>query len=135
MSTPTVIFIASHCKNKAPKKLADLSNCSCILQTKEHEWLFRESDKIHAVDVNGRLTLNSPDMRMQAAIRGLGVVRLPLYLAEPYVRQGALVALKFEEKPVADQLSVVYKSRQLPLKTRLFLEHFQNHVGRLYSQI
>jgi len=135
MSIPNDIYIASHCKAKAPKSLKALSHCACILQTNEHEWLFREGSKIHAIPVNGRLTLNSPDMRMQAAIRGLGVVRLPLYLAEPYVRRGALIALQFEEKPVADQLSVIYKSRQLPLKTRLFLEHFQNHIGRLYSQV
>ncbi len=135
MSIPNNLFIASHCKNKTPKTLAGLRDCNCILQTNENEWLFRDGDQMHAIPVKGRLTLNSPDMRLQAAIRGLGIVRLPLYLAEPSVRQGALIPLSFGEKPVADQLSVVYKSRQLPLKTRLFLEHFQNHVGRLYSQI
>jgi len=135
MSIPHDLYIASHCENKAPKSLADISDCACILQTGEHEWLFRQGTQLHAIPVSGRLTLNSPDMRMQAAIRGLGIVRLPNYLAQPFVRKGALKALAFEEKPVADELSVIYRSRQLPLKTRLFLEHFQNHIGRLYSQI
>ena len=97
--------------------------------------MFRQDQQIYTIPVQGRLTLNSPDMRLQAAIRGLGAVRLANYLAEPYVRQGALTAVTFNERPVADTLSVLYRSRQLPLKTRLFLEHFQNHVGRLYSTL
>ena len=135
MSIPHNIYIASHCLNRAPKTLDDIRHCQCILQSGEDEWLFRQDQQIHTIAVQGRLTLNSPDMRLQAAIRGLGAVRLANYLAEPYVRQGALTALTFNERPVADTLSVLYRSRQLPLKTRLFLEHFQNHVGRLYSTL
>jgi DNA-binding transcriptional LysR family regulator len=135
LSIPHDLYFASHCINKAPKNIKALSSCSCILQAEEHEWLFRHNAELHAIPVQGRLTLNSPDMRLQAAVRGLGVARLPNYLADPCVRQGSLVKLAFKEKPAADELSVVYRSRQLPLKTRLFLEHFQNHIGRLYSQI
>jgi DNA-binding transcriptional LysR family regulator len=135
MSIPNDLYFASHCRQKAPKSLSALEDCTCILQAEEHEWIFRQQTNLHAIPVKGRLTLNSPDMRLQAAVRGLGVARLPNYLADPYVSQGALLKLSFKEKPVADELSVVYRSRQLPLKTRLFLEHFQSHVGRLYSQI
>lgn len=135
MSIPQGLYIAAHCAKKAPIQLKELSQSPCILQGGEHQWLFRNQDSIDAIDVSGRLTLNSPDMRLQAAIRGLGIVRLPVYVAEPYIRRGALAPLTFKEKPLADQLSVIYKSRQLPLKTRLFLEHFQGHLGRLYSQV
>jgi DNA-binding transcriptional LysR family regulator len=135
MSIPNDLYFASHCRQRAPKSLEALSECTCILQSEENEWIFRQQSQFHAIPVEGRLTLNSPDMRLQAAIRGLGVARLPNYLADPFVKQGALMKLTFKEKPVADELSVVYRSRQLPLKTRLFLEHFQSHVGRLYSQI
>ena len=135
MSIPNALYIASHRKKHAPKTLAQLSESACILQTNEHEWLFRDGQQMHTVPVSGRLTLNSPDMRLRAALRGLGIVRLPGYLADPWVKQGALTCVEFDENPAADQLSVIYKSRQLPLKTRLFLEHFQNHIGRLYSRI
>lgn len=135
MSIPNDLYFATHCKQKAPKTYTQLSQCACILQTDEKEWLFRAKGQLQAVPVQGRLTLNSPDMRLRAAVRGLGVARLPSYLADPYVQQGALSKLVFADKPMSDELSVVYRSRQLPLKTRLFLEHFQNHVGRLYSQI
>ena len=135
LSIPQDVYIASHRSGKAPTTLQQLSHCQCILQTGEREWLFRHHLASHAVPVAGRLTLNSTDMRLHAAMRGLGIVRLPGYLAAPYVNSGALKVVRFEERPVADTLSVVYRSRQLPLKTRLFLEHFQNHIGRLYSQV
>jgi len=135
MSIPHNIYIASHCANKAPRSLSPLSDCACILQTGENEWGFRRGKDLISIPVQGRLTLNSPDMRLKAAIRGLGLVRLPDYIAQPLINQGTLRRLEFEEKSVADELSVVYKSRQLPLKTRLFLEHFQNHIGRLYSHV
>lgn len=135
MSIPNALYIASHRQRHAPKSIEALSESPCVLQSNENEWLFRDGRQVHSVPVSGRLTLNSPDMRLRAALRGLGIVRLPGYLADPWVAQGALTCLEFNEKPVADQLTVVYKSRQLPLKTRLFLEHFQNHIGRLYSQI
>jgi DNA-binding transcriptional LysR family regulator len=72
-------------------------------------------------------------MQLQAAVRGLGLARLARYQAELALRRGALVEVLLEGKPVAQQLTVVYRSRQLPLKTQLFLDHFQNHIGRLYS--
>jgi DNA-binding transcriptional LysR family regulator len=93
MSIPQGLYIAAHCAAKAPKHLQDLPGYPCILQGDEFQWLFRQGGAIDAIDVSGRLTLNSPDMRLQAAIRGLGLVRLPVYLAEPYIRRGALAAV------------------------------------------
>lgn len=135
MSIPVELYMAPFAQFKVPQTLKQLSDAPCILQSNEHEWLFRRASGHHAVPVQGRLTLNSPELRLRAAIRGQGVVRIPAYLAEPAVRQGALQRLTFVEKPLAEQLTVVYRSRQLPLKTRLFLEHFQNHIGRLYSRL
>ena len=135
MSIPVELYMAPFAQFNAPTTLKELSHSPCILQSNEHEWLFRRPTGSYAVPVLGRLTLNSPELRMRAAIRGQGIVRLPAYLAESAVRQGALKPLNFADKPLAEQLTVVYRSRQLPLKTRLFLEHFQNHIGRLYSRL
>lgn len=135
MSIPVELYVAPHAAFAVPETLEQLSEAPCVLQSNEHEWFFRAPATIHAVPVSGRLTLNSPELRLRAAIRGQGIVRLPAYIAEPAVRQGALQRLNYEHRPMAEQLTVVYRSRQLPLKTRLFLEHFQNHIGRLYSRL
>lgn len=135
MSIPTGLFIAKRCTDQIPTALNELADCRCILQDGETQWPFRVNRGILPVAVKGRLVLNSPDMQLQAAIRGLGLARLPRYQAEPALRTGALIEVKLEGNPLAQQLTVLYRSRQLPLKTRLFLDHFQNHIGRLYSVI
>jgi DNA-binding transcriptional LysR family regulator len=119
----------------APATLEALSAARCILRAGESAWEFRVDGKERSVPVRGRLVLDSPDMQLHAAIRGQGVVRLARYQAEAAVRRGALVEVRLEGQPLAEQLSAIYRSRQLPLKTRLFIEHFQSHVGRLYSLI
>ncbi|MFG1496793.1 LysR family transcriptional regulator [Saccharospirillum sp. HFRX-1] len=133
MSIPQGLFLARHCSDQQPAQLSDLARCRCILQAGETQWSFRKGQRVETVAVSGRLVLNSPDMQLQAAIRGLGLARLARYQAEPFVRRGALLEVKLEGQPVAQQLTVIYRSRELPLKTRLFLDHFQNHIGRLYS--
>jgi DNA-binding transcriptional LysR family regulator len=133
LSIPQGLFVASHYEGRLPTALADLTDCRCILYTGESSWSFRVGPQVEAVPVRGRLELNSPDMQLHAAIRGQGLAKLARYQAEAAVRRGALVEVVLEGKPVAQQLTVVYRSRHLPLKTRLFLDHFQNHIGRLYS--
>jgi DNA-binding transcriptional LysR family regulator len=133
MSIPQGLYIASHCADRMPQTLAALGQCNCILQAGETQWTFRHGKDLTVQPVSGRLVMNSPDMQLQAAVRGLGIARLARYQAESAVRRGALLEVTLTGKPVAQQLTVVYRSRQLPLKTQLFLDHFQNHIGRLYS--
>lgn len=133
MSIPQGLYLASGLYDTAPETLAALADFPCILQAEESLWYFRHGREVVAQPINGRLQLNSPDMQLQAAIRGLGVARLARYLAEPALRSERLSRLHLEQEPVAMQLSVLYRSRHLPLKTRLFLEHFQNQIGRLSS--
>lgn len=135
MSIPQGLFIATSLQGKAPTDLASLAQCPCILRTGESYWRFRHHQDIVDCAVNGRLHLSSTDMQLQAAANGLGIARLPIYQAAPIVRRQRLCALHLELEPVALQLSVLYRSRHLPLKTRLFVEHFQNQIGRLYSLV
>jgi DNA-binding transcriptional LysR family regulator len=135
LSIPQGLFASPHHGRKLPTALTDLAEGGCILNAGETTWPFRFKQGIETVPVSGRLVLSSPDMQLHAAIRGQGLARLARYQAEAAVRRGALVEIKLEAAPVAQQLTVIYRSRQLPLKTRLFLEHFQNHIGRLYSQL
>lgn len=131
MSIPQGLFVAANAT--APSTLDALTAGQCILHSGETAWAFRVDGRVQSVPVQGRLVLNSPDMQLHAALRGQGVVRLARYQAEAAVRRGALIEVVLEAVPVAQQLTALYRSRQLPLKTRLFIEHFQSHVGRLYS--
>jgi len=135
MSIPQGLFISPHHDYQAPASLEDLAKGGCILNIGESSWSFRVDQHVQAVPVSGRLVLSSPDMQLHAAIRGQGLARLARYQAAAAVRRGALQEISLDAKPVAQQLTVIYRSRHLPLKTRIFLEHFQNHIGRLYSAL
>jgi DNA-binding transcriptional LysR family regulator len=135
MSIPQSIYGPGFKSCKDVINPEDLSGRDCILNSGETHWLFRDKHKIQTVPVKGRIFLSSPEMRKGAAISGLGLVKLPDYLCEAEVRTGALQALKLSAPPVAQQLSVLQQSRDVPVKTRAFLDYFQTHIGRLYSII
>ena len=145
MSIPQSIYVSNaYCFNHTKARVCAesvgqsldpeiLGEECCVLNTGEQQWLFRDHQKIQSVPVKGRVHLSSPEMRIEAAVRGLGLLKLPNYQCETEVQRGALKELKLTAPPLAQELSVLYQSRTLPVKVRVFLDYFQSHIGRLYS--
>src|SRR5690606_36497215 len=97
----------------------------CLTQPGERSWRFRAGAAVQAVTVAGRVQLNDPQMRLQAASRGLGYVKLPAFLGDEAVRRGELRRHSLDAEPLALNLALLYRSRHLPAKTRAFLDFFQ----------
>jgi DNA-binding transcriptional LysR family regulator len=69
------------------------------------------------------LTFNNTDAGLRAAIDGLGFAHLPVYVAEPYIRTGALAAVLTSFMTPFGSLSLVWLSnRQLSPKVRAFVD-------------
>ncbi|MEW6981574.1 LysR family transcriptional regulator [Colwelliaceae bacterium 6471] len=128
MSFPQSIYSASRQRSEHIKVPEDLSMEDCMLSQEEKQWLFRDGNTVRAVDVNGRMTLSSPEMRVAACERDLGIIKLPDYIAR---QSPKLTKVFLENSPLAQQLSVMYQSRTIPTKTRLFLDYFQSNIGCL----
>ncbi|PAJ75114.1 hypothetical protein CJF42_07010 [Pseudoalteromonas sp. NBT06-2] len=128
LSFPQSLFASIDYDITKLSKPEHLANESCILANPLEQWLFRDKDKLQTVPIDGRVVLPSPEMRLEAMHRGLGIVKLP-----DYTCQGSTTVkkIKLTINPVAQQLSVLYQSRSIPLKTRAFLDFFQNNIGRL----
>jgi len=121
----------------------DLAAHNCILAQPSQPWLFRDNDKVQAVYVKGQVTLSSPEMRQQAAEKGLGLCKLPDYILQQDTKlsdnqsknqdnnQSQLKRICLDKQPIAQQLSVLYQSRKIPVKTRTFLDYFQSNIGKL----
>ena len=109
----------------------DLIEHECILAQQNQPWLFRDDDKVQAVYVKGQVSLSSPEMRQQAAEKGLGICKLPDYVLQQGSPQTQLQRLSLDKQPIAQQLSVLYQSRKIPVKTRTFLDYFQSNIGQL----
>lgn len=128
LSFPQSLFTSIIYDTNNLSKPEDLEDESCILASTHEQWLFRDKNTLQAVPISGRIVLPSPEMRLEAMQRGLGIVKLPDYTCQnnPQIKK-----IKLTKDPVAQQLSVLYQSRSIPLKTRAFLDFFQNNIGRL----
>lgn len=69
------------------------------------------------------LTFNNTDAGLRAALDGLGLAHLPVYVAEPHIRAGALIPALTAFMTPFGSLSLVWPSnRQLSPKVRVFVD-------------
>jgi DNA-binding transcriptional LysR family regulator len=86
-------------------------------------WVFKAEPAEIAVPIRPKLTVNTAEAAIDAAIEGVGLTRVLSYQIERAVKAGALVTTlkRFEPAPVP--ISLVYPSqRRLPVKVRAFLD-------------
>jgi DNA-binding transcriptional LysR family regulator len=148
MSLPQGIYCSPHCATQITiDQLSDLSDYPVILENNESSWQFvkrehkgrdqqphKRSETV-SIPVTGRLNMNSAEMRLIGAIRGMGMIKLPQYIADQQVRLGALKQV-FTPYPLeAQTVSVIYPTRMMPRKTKTFLDFMQGNIGRLQSVV
>lgn len=109
----------------------ELALYDCILAEENQPWHFRNNNKIEQVNISGKVVLSSPEMRLQAASRGLGLCKLPDYVLNNSGQAQFLQRLELSQESVAQRLSVLYQSRNIASKTRTFLDYFQSNAGQL----
>ena len=99
-----------------------------ILAIDNEKWIFRVNKHQQLVTPKLSVVLSSPEMRVAATRKGMGLTKLPDYIGQ---QQQDLAALALPLPVVAQQLSVLYQNRNIPAKTRAFLDHFQSNIGCL----
>ncbi len=144
MSLPQGIYCSPHCATQISiKELNDLSDYKVILENDESHWQFhKREDKQQkrraetiSIPVSGRLNMNSAEMRLIGAIRGMGMIKLPQYIADQQLRLGALKQVCTPHPLEAQTVSVLYPTRMIPRKTKTFLDFIQGNIGRLHSVV
>lgn len=140
MSLPQGIYCSPHCATQITiNELNDLTDYKVILENNESHWQFNKmknnKSEIISIPVQGRLSMNSSEMRLTGAIRGMGMIKLEKYTADKHIRQGALKQVCTPIPLAALTVSVLYPTRMIPRKTKTFLSFIQDNIGRLYSII
>jgi DNA-binding transcriptional LysR family regulator len=109
-----------------PKQPNDLRRHDCIAfegATGRNEWSFESRGAGPAVPINPRLTVNTAEAAIDAAVAGLGLARVFSYQMAQAERDGALVRILRSFEPAPTPISVVYPGQPLlPLKLRAFLD-------------
>ncbi len=108
-----------------PEEPADLCNHDCITIddfAAPSSWRFVKDGNEFSVPIRSKLTVNTSEAAVEAAIRGAGIARVMSYKMQGATRSGALQIVLGEFEQDALPINIVYAERKpMPLKLRAFL--------------
>jgi DNA-binding transcriptional LysR family regulator len=113
--------------------LDDLHHHSCLRYGQlavEAQWTLIGSEGEQTISVNGALCSNNGEVLRDAAVRGLGITLLPMFIIEPELQQGLLQVVLPDYHPPELTISVIYPvNRHLSTKVRLLVAFLQERFG------
>lgn len=101
-------------QNGTPHALEDIQRHDCICYGNASVapyWQFApaaEGEAPRQIVVRGRTHLNNGDSMRDAAVAGLGIALLPMFIAAKALAEGRLIELLAETPPTADAIYAVY---------------------------
>jgi DNA-binding transcriptional LysR family regulator len=114
-------YLAEH---GTPQSPGDLAQHACInfeALNAATSWRFPEGI---SVAIRSRLSVNTADAAIAAALAGGGVTRVLSYQVAEALRAGSLVRLLADHEPPAVPVSLLRPGQsRLPMKTRAFVDH------------
>ena len=117
------VYLARHGTPVAPE---DLGKHQCISFTglgNPNRWPFGAEGAEKSVTVQARLSVNTGEAAIDAAIAGLGLTRVLSYQIAAAQSSGDLVTVLQTYEPTAVPISLVYNGQGvLPLKLRAFMD-------------
>jgi DNA-binding transcriptional LysR family regulator len=121
-----------------PHAPGDLKDHNCLAATFEvcTPWRFMEAGNERALEVKGTWRSNSGPALLEAALRGIGVVRLPELYLRSHFESGRWVPLlaKFASAPMP--VWAVYPGgRHTSSKVRLFVEYLKRRLLELSRNV
>ncbi len=109
-----------------PQSPAELRSHDCITfegLVSTHAWTFSTGKSPTDVAIRSRLTLNTAEAAIDAAMAGVGIARVLSYQCANAVAAGALTVVLKSFEPAPWPVSLVYAGQRfLPLKLRAFLD-------------
>lgn len=98
-------------------------------------WRFHDAEgRPVEVVLPSRLRCDSAEVLLEAAIGGMGLARLPAWLAADALAAGTLVRVFEEPRPFGFELNVIRsRSRYLPHKTRVVVDWLAEHLPPLLA--
>jgi DNA-binding transcriptional LysR family regulator len=111
------------CGRPSEPRMLKEHNCLAEIFSASKEWPFRVGGQQLRVEVKGSLLSNSSAMLTQAAIDGLGIIRVPYLAVRAALEGGKLESILEEVTLSPERLSLYfYESKNVPAKTINFLD-------------
>lgn len=116
-----------------PQSPKDLAAHQCLLytqQTHPAEWSFTKKSSVQTVTVDGNYQSNNLISLKDAAVAGIGIARLPLWMVDTEIKTGSLHrVLEKHPLPAFGIHAVFPTARQIPTKVRLFVDFLQTELS------
>ena len=122
-------------KHGTPKHPDDLQEHNCLqyaYASTIHTWRFEEKNNggIVSLDVTGNYQVNNSEALRQALVAGVGIARLPTFIASADITAGRLVPLLPDYKLPSQIIYAVFPERRhLPAKVRVFIDYLVEKIG------
>jgi DNA-binding transcriptional LysR family regulator len=116
----------------APATPAALAGHACLPygHGRVSQWRFEQEGKVQVVQVSGRLRANNGEVLRDAAIAGLGITYLPLFIVRNALENGALVRVLDAYRPAPLALSALYpQHRQGSRAVQVLIEFLKAQLG------
>ncbi|ORM70243.1 LysR family transcriptional regulator [Pantoea rwandensis] len=93
-------------------------------------WQFLTAGKgFRHINVTSPFRVDSGEMALQAALKGVGFAILSAQACEPYIRDGRLEVIELELTPAPLEIALLYQERSfLPARSRAFIDFLQEAV-------
>lgn len=130
-------FFGEHGMPFKPQDLAGLPAISLDMP-RPMAWSFAEGarGRQRSVDVRSRLSVNTAEAAIDAAIAGVGITRVLSYQAAEAVRQGMLTVVLADFEPPPLPVHLVHgRQGALPVKLRSFLDFAAPRLRRRVEEI
>lgn len=119
--------------NPAPAVPADLQQHNCVLYARHsriNEWVFISAAGTHTVSVTGNLLINNSEALRETLLQGLGIGRLPTFIAADDIQRGDLVPVLADYRMPHKDVFLLFPTRNYqPESTRVFAEFIVERLG------
>ncbi len=119
-------YLAEH---GTPEQPQDLKQHSCIYlgeQPIDSKWKFQQGSKTITVQVSGRYSANHTGIRLDAALKHIGIASLPYFVARHALQDGRLIQVLpdwyFKTYYSGDAWLLYPPTRHLPPKLSVFIQ-------------
>ncbi len=119
-----------------PQSIEDLHRHRCISYAYVHSgqlWQFepqRSGGPVRSIALKTTHVFNNGEAMRDAAVAGIGLCLIPVFIAAPALRDGRLIDALPAERPMSDTVYALYPYRRMqPRKLRLFIEFLQRRLA------
>ncbi len=123
-------YLATH---GTPVHLDELRSHSCLHYGQlavEDQWTLMGVEGEQKISVNGVLCSNNGEVLRDAAVRGLGITLLPMFIVGQELQQGTLQQVLPDYEPPDLSIAVIYPvNRHLSTKVRLLTDFLHDRFG------